>query len=408
MKPSYIIILFIINCSWTIVNCNAQSVEALIQMAKEHNPGLEALRLDYNAARAKTAQVGDYPDPKLSLGLGILPVETRLGAQRFRIGASQQIPWKGLLDARRGLVTSKAEILSYMDEVKEIDIEYAIRTAYSSLVFLNNKKAIIESKLEILSTLEDLAKSSVRSGKGKLSNVLLIQRTKETIEYDLNLIEKQNEVPTIMINRWAGRDLSAAIEIEDLEPVESDLEMHMNYAESGHPQFQILENHIKASERAIDLTNFERKPKIGVGIEYGWIDKRDGLTIQGNGRDIIMPMGTISIPLHTGRFEAKKEEEKLKQEAILAKTEDLKEMYKSEIARANSEIEYSELEKTKLENLKLITEETIKLMRSEYASEGTRFEELLRLEMELIDYNLSIAKAEYQRLLAEATLKKYE
>jgi hypothetical protein len=47
-------------------------------------------------------------------------------------------------------------------------------------------------------------------------------------------------------------------------------------------------------------------------------------------------------------------------------------------------------------------------MRIEYASEGIRFEELLRLEMELIDYQLVTAKAKYNSLLAQATLKKYE
>jgi hypothetical protein len=47
-------------------------------------------------------------------------------------------------------------------------------------------------------------------------------------------------------------------------------------------------------------------------------------------------------------------------------------------------------------------------MRTEYAAEGTRFEELLRLEMELIDYDLEILKAQYERRLAQAILLKYK
>ena len=47
-------------------------------------------------------------------------------------------------------------------------------------------------------------------------------------------------------------------------------------------------------------------------------------------------------------------------------------------------------------------------MHTEYASEGTRFEELLRLEMELVDYDMKIAQAHYQAEIAKIVLMKYQ
>ncbi len=389
------------------VSISAQSVEDLIQQALENNPGLKSLRLEYDAALLKGDQVNDWPDPQVNLGIGVLPVETRLGAQRIKIGAFQMMPWKGLLNARSNVARSMAEVISNKDEVKEIDIEYAIRTAYVSLQFLVKKKEIIEEKLSVLDALEELAKSAVRSGNGKLSNVLFTERKRELLNADLILLTKKIEQPSIMINRWAGRDLNANIEVQNIQESLLSKGQVVEYATNNHPQYKIFENQILAANSKITLIKYEAKPKIGVGLEYAYIDSRSDVDIPGNGRDVLMPMGSISIPLNTGRFDAIRQEETIKQQAIEAKRDDTRDMYVAEIEMAYSTIEYADLVIEKYQALKEITIETLKLMRIEYASEGTRFEELLRLEMELIDYDNEIVKAQFEKNLATATLYKF-
>lgn len=391
----------------------SQSVDTLIQMAQSHNPRLKALELEYQAAQKIIDQKGDYPDPKVSLGLGVLPVETRLGAQRLKLGVTQAIPWKGLLDARQDLAAAQAEIKASMGAIKEIDISYAIRVAYSSLIFLDDRISLIDQRLEVLDILEEQAKSAVRSGNGKLSNVLFVERNREMLEEEKSILEKQKEQPTIMINRWTGRPLDTVIDLMDSTYLTSDLpsmgiDRYLAFSETNHPSLKVLDSKIAASSRLIDLTRLEEKPKIGVGLDYALVDDRNDVTIPRNGRDILMPMGSISIPLNKGRFEAKRQEEKIKQDAIKAIADDMREMYKAEIFSAQSNIELADLTIAKSNKLKVITRETLSLMRTEYASEGTRFEELLRLEMELIDYEMEIIKANYQKYLAQSVLFKYQ
>jgi len=391
----------------TQVVLNGQSVEELIIQAHEYNPGLKALRLDYEAALQKTDQVNDWPDPKVNLALGVLPIETRLGAQRFRIGVSQMIPWKGSLAAKSDAANAMAEVKSYSDEVKEIDIEYAIRNGYATLQFLESKKGIIEERLEVLDALEELAKSAVRAGKGKLSNVLFIERKRESLKANLILIDKKIEQPTVMINRWTGKPLDTKIVVEQETDALWSKEKAIEFAENGHPQFRILENQKTASNAKLALIKYDSKPKIGVGLDYAYIDGRNDVVIPGNGRDVLMPMGSVTIPIHKGRYSAIRQEEAIKQEAIDKKTEEMQDMFAAEIELAYSTVEYGDEVIRKYESLKAITSETLKLMRTEYASEGTRFEELLRLEMELIDYDLEILNARYDQRLAMAILNKY-
>jgi len=390
------------------VALNGQSVDELISQAKEYNPGLKALRLDYEAALQKADQVNDWPDPKVNLALGVLPIETRLGAQRFKIGVSQAIPWKGSLDAKSAAANAMAEVRSYADEAKEIDIEYAIRNAYATLQYLEAKKGIIRNRLEVLDALEELAKSAVRAGKGKLSNVLFTERKREILESNLALIVKKIEQPTVIINRWTGKALYTTIEVEQETDVLLSKETAIEYARNGHPQFRILENQKSASNAKLSLIQYDSKPKISVGLDYAYIDARSDVDIPGNGRDVLMPMGSISIPIHKGRFSAIRQEEAIKQEALDRKMEEIQDMYSAEVELAYSTIEYGDQVIRKYESLKEITSETLKLMRTEYASEGTRFEELLRLEMELIDYDLEILNARYDQRLAMAVINKFD
>jgi len=238
---------------------SGQSVEELIIQAHEYNPGLKALRLDYEAALQKADQ--------------------------------EMIPWKGSLDAKSDAAKAMAEVKSYSDEVKEIDIEYAIRNSYATLQFLEGKKGIIQEKLEVLDALEELAKSAVRSGKGKLSNVLFIERKRETLEANLALLDKKIEQPTVMINRWTGKALDTKIVVEQETDVLWSKEEVIQFAENGHPQFRILENQKSASNAKLALINYDSKPKIGVGLDYAYIDGRNDVVIPRNGRDVLRIWG---------------------------------------------------------------------------------------------------------------------
>ncbi|MDF1696139.1 MAG: efflux RND transporter permease subunit [Saprospiraceae bacterium] len=389
------------------VGIQAQSLDELIEKARTYNPGLKALQLEYKADLQKENQAKDWPDPIINLGIGVLPIETRLGAQLLNIGISQKIPWKGKLEAKQKSLHAQAEVKAEMDELQEIEIEYAIRTNYVMLTYLQEQSKVITEKLNVLDALEDIATSAVRSGKGKLSDVLLIQRKREELLIDQRLIEKKKEQPTIRINRWTGSDLTAPINIITPENKPFLKDELVKYAQENHPKQSILSKQKLASQARKEYINYESKPQIGVGLSYAYIEARDDITIDQNGRDVLMPMGTLSIPIHKSRFEAKRQEETIRQEAIDAYREETTELFLAEINMAMSQLEYAEQLLQKFVVLEDITKETLTLMRTEYASEGTRFDELLRLEMELINYNQERIKAERDKNMAWSILQKY-
>ena len=77
-------------------------------------------------------------------------------------------------------------------------------------------------------------------------------------------------------------------------------------------------------------------------MDYAYIDARSDVDIPGNGRDVLMPMGSVSIPLNKGRYNAIRQEEIIQKQAIEAQRSEIANNYESEIEMAFSVIEYSD------------------------------------------------------------------
>ena len=395
MKSYFLLLLFIP----TILS--GQTIDSLIALAKQNNHGLKSLSLQYEAAQQKAGQVGGLPDPRVSLGLGVSPIETRLGPQVARLGVQQAIPQRGLIHKKRSIAQSRAEIQSSLESMQILDIEYAIKSAYAQLLQLKEEQDIIDRKLVVFDGLEELAKSRLRSGNGSLSDNLLIERSRIDIKNQKDLLEKEKESFLIKINRWTGRPL-----LTDVNLVDTTLRFNTHTISiDSHPRLQWLNQQIRVSKEEAELTTIQQKPSLMVGLDYALVTTREGVEIPGNGRDILMPMGSINIPINKSVYRARRQEERLNQASISEQIQDTKSSFEATISSAISDIEYIEIGIEKTKRLQEITKETIKLMKTEYASEGTGLEEILRLEMDLLEYEIQLSMMNLRKSIGYATLQ---
>ena len=108
MRAIYNIIIIIL--SLLVLNVHAQTeLDNYLNIGAENNPGLKAKFLEYNAALEKVPQVGTLPDPTISFGYFISPVETRVGPQQAKFGITQMFPWFGTLNAQEDVVIERAK-----------------------------------------------------------------------------------------------------------------------------------------------------------------------------------------------------------------------------------------------------------------------------------------------------------
>ncbi|MEC8832465.1 MAG: TolC family protein, partial [Bacteroidota bacterium] len=154
-----------------------------------------------------------------------------------------------------------------------------------------------------------------------------------------------------------------------------------------HPLLNSLELKVKAveaSERAAIKQGF---PKIGLGLDYVMVDKRTDMVVPDNGKDVLMPMVTLSLPIFRKKYKAAVKEAQLMQESYsLQKTE----MTNSLLS--NYEMAFFDIEQqTELVSLfdEQITEseQALNLLFTSYGNSGKDFEEVLRMQQQLLKYD---------------------
>jgi outer membrane protein TolC len=375
-----------------------------------NNPSLQALEKQYLSSLERVPQVGQLPDPELGIGAFPLPVETRLGAQVIRIGATQMLPWKGILNSKENLALAKAEVIHENTEAELFNLLFELRQAYFEHYYLKEQQTVLSRKRILLEALEQLALAKVSSGKASAADVIRVQLKLEALEQELIILERSKAKPTIRINQLLNRDLNTLVSSVDTlgfaeMPVDRiALEERIR---NEHPILRRYTLEQEVSRQAIALNDLQRKPTFGVGFDYIAVNKRSDADPAHNGRDILQLRASVRIPLYKEQYTAKANEEKLRIESIEDQRIAMLQQFLALIAEAYVDHEIAR-ERLELYQQQIdLTKSAINILESTYAAEGRQFDELLRLEEELIDYQLNILKSVVQSHLAKSRVERF-
>ncbi|MTB50407.1 TolC family protein [Lewinella sp. W8] len=393
---------------------SAQSLDSLKTELRQENPELRALLLDYEAAMKIGAQQNQLPDLEIGAGVFVLPVETRTGPQQFRIGATQMLPWPGKLAAMAATADARARPLLEKVAARQLMLIYKLERAYYSLAGLEARAVVLRESLALYTSLDRLALSRIENGKGSSVDVYRIQLQRQQIERQLEelIYLGQQEMVTIneLLDRPAETQVDARVAIA--ERVAETLDFAPDLAAddpdlSNHPGLRIYGLQQKANRAAIELTDLDQRPDFGVGVDYIATGRRDDLDPLRNGRDVILPRAMVTIPLSKRKFSAKRQEEEVRILALDARRESTENEFRAEIRRALNTIDNAANELYFLREQSQVIDATISIARSEFTNGKRAFDELLRLENQLIGYRTKTVLAQTIILTQRAVIDRY-
>jgi copper/silver efflux system protein len=388
----------------------AQSLNSLVAKAVENNLELKVLDKEYLAALEKAPQVSQLPDPEVGVGVFPLPVETRLGPQIVRVGATQMFPWKGFLDSKKDVELAKARALYERIGAKTLDLSFEIEQAYFQLYEIEQSQLIVKRNITILEALEQLALTKVESGKATAADVLRVQIKIEELKQELVILETTKTKPVSSINQLLNRPLDIPVLTTDslsFAIIPFDKNAMAENIEANHPMLRMFELQQDISRQALVLNRLEGKPSFGVGLDYIMVNKRKDAEPSGNGRDIAQLRATVKIPLYRKKYEAKEREEYLNIAALTDRKADVLSRFMASIEKAFADYETAQLRINLYERQLEITRAAIRILETNYSTSGQRFDELLLLEKELIDYDLKTLKAIVQSHLAKSSIERF-
>lgn len=281
--------------------------------AAVHNPGLKAAFNRWKAALARIPQVESLPDPRLNYAYFIKEVETRAGPQRQKIGLSQTFPWFGKLSLRgkAAMQTAKAEKENY--ELAKLKLFYKVKKAYYEYYYLARSIAIIEENLDLLKNIEEIARVSYSANTGSYQDIIKIQveiaktddRRKSLVDLRSPLVAKLNAA----LNRPERLPLPwpKTVLIEQVDVSENSLVLQLK---KTNPELKAKTFILDREKTGIDIAKKDYFPDITFGLE--WIDTRDAMNAgtRDSGKDPIIAMFSINLPIWYSKYHATVEEAK--------------------------------------------------------------------------------------------------
>jgi outer membrane protein TolC len=309
-------IIFILISLLTVGVSNAQELEKLIIEALNNNSEIQKFELQYSIATEKVNEVNTLPNTDISAGYFVSEPETRTGAQRFKLSAKQMLPWFGTITSRENYVSALADAKYEDIVIAKRKLMASVSQSYYNLYANKAKQEVLIENIKLLETYETLALTSVEVGKASAVDVLQLQMRQNEMQQLLDVLSQQFLAEQTNFNKLLNRDKDITIPIVDaLFMPSEDFEINTeNLAE--HPELLKYDKLFASVEQSELLNQKESNPMIGFGLDYIAVSERPNMNFIDNGKDIVMPMVSVSIPIFNKKYKSQTKQNKLLQQEI--------------------------------------------------------------------------------------------
>jgi len=374
-----------------------EELDGYLKIAASNNPGLKAMFSDYMAAMEQVPQVGSLPDPMVAFGYFIDPNEVRNGEQRLNIGLEQSFPWFGLLNAKEDVATQFAKSKYEDFENEKSNIFFEVKTAYYNYYFIEKAIQITIENIEILNVFKRLSLVKIEAGTATVVDELRVELELNDLENELALFLDTKDALHIKFNNLLNINRLAEIEVpealwQDELPFDKLNMIEEIYAKNH--QLKSLDHKLNAFLNQEIVAKKEGLPKFNIGIDYSVIGKDPAISSVTNGNDmIIFPQVGISIPLYRKKYTALIKEAKFNQDSQRLQKEDKKNTLSSVFETTLKDYSDGNRRISLNLNQSSIAKKVLNLLIVAYSTDSNDFEEVLRIERQLLKYELEHQKA---------------
>ena len=295
---------------------NAQQLEALIEEGLTTNPEIQIFELKHQIAKEKVNEVNTLPNTQIGVGYFVSEPETRTGAQRFKVSAKQMLPSFGSITARENYKNSLADAIYEDIAIAKRKLVASISQSYYNLYALKEKQTVLDENIALLETYETLALTSVEVGKASAVDVLRLQMRQNELEQLKQVLEQDYLAEQTLLNKLLNRERNRTISIDNelTMPSENSLINSENLA--LHPELLKYNKLYESVEKSELLNQKESNPMFGFGLDYIAVSERPNMNFSDNGKDIIMPMVSVSIPIFNTKYKSKSKQNELLQKEL--------------------------------------------------------------------------------------------
>jgi outer membrane protein TolC len=457
--------------SWIVASSQQypDSLLRYLEIAAKNNPGILQKFSEYQAALQKIPQVGSLPDPELSAGVFLSPMELVSGNQVADLRLMQMFPWFGVLRYGKDEMSLMAKAKFELFRDAKLQVFYDVQRTWYELYKVQKDISISERNIEILKLIERLAlvrfksaslensgtssqssaTSSVRSsstsagasgmqtmgggqsntgssgsgqatsmqsgsmgsssGSSGLADIYRIQIESSDLENNIALLKNQQNSITAKFNTYLNRSVTSPVyTYENIirDSLEFSLTVVSDSMLAHNPMLGMLDFEKQSLEARKKMVTRMGYPMVGLGLNYSVIGKSEMSTSAMNGKDMIMPMAVFTLPVYRKKYTAMQKEADFLREATSANYQATANSLQTEYYQAVLLYQDSQRRVKLYGNQFQLASKSLDLMLKSFSTSSSGLTDVLRVRQQTLDYELRQVEAVADFNTAIAWLKR--
>jgi outer membrane protein TolC len=297
----------------------SDSLYKYLEIAARKNPTVLQKFSEYKAALKKIPQVGSLSDPELSLGVFLSPMELVNGNQVADIRLMQMFPWFGVLKNAKDEMSLMAKAKFELFRDAKFQVFYDVQRNWYELYKIQKDITISEKNIEILKIIERLALVKFKAAPSDGSSLTDVYRIQiETGDLQNNIFDLKNQRNTVMaqFNTYLNRPVTTPVFTYEniiIDSLDLSLAAVSDSMLINSPMLEMLDYEKQSLEARKKMVTRMGYPMVGLGLNYSLISKTQfpmGLPSM-NGKDMIMPMVIVTLPIYRKKYNAMIDESEL-------------------------------------------------------------------------------------------------
>ncbi|HAG73729.1 MAG TPA: transporter [Gammaproteobacteria bacterium] len=392
------------NISWAQ---NELSLEQAVSRAVIDDEWIIANELIELSLSQESISAGQLPDPRMSVGLSNMPLDTfNLNQEpmtQLRIGINQTFPRGDTLALQQRQKMQQSEINPYLRDNRKANIAVQVSILWLNTFLAQQSIELIQNDRELFEQLVDLTGVRYTSAAGLARQQDLVRSELELTRLDdrLAMLRQLQNTNKQKLSQWLpyqllGKSLSSVT--PDIEPPTTRLTSLGQATDffANHPTVRAHDKRIQIAQTKVSLTQQSLKPAYSVGASYGY---RDNAPMGRQRADFISLDLSFDIPY----FTEKRQKPKIRASRYTAsarQTERIllfKELF-SNYQQANAQLDVLDERKILFEDVLLdqmndLTETTL----SAYTADEGDFEEVMRAYIGELNAKIELLEIDVER-----------
>ncbi len=246
-------------------------------------------------------------------------------------------------------------------------------------------------------------------GMSGLSDLYRIQIETGELQNSIEMLKNQQNTITAKFNSYLNRPPATPVFVPDSFPVDT-LDMSLSSVPDSILANNPMLSMLKFEERSIDARKNMVKnmgyPMFGFGLNYSLIRKNEMSVSSMNGKDMVMPMVSVTLPVYRKKYKAMITEAELLKTAVSNNYDATANTLQTEYYQA-VQLYKDALRRIKLyHNQFLLASKSLDLMLKSFSTSSSSLTDLLRIRQQVLDYELKQAEAAADLNTTTALLKR--